>query len=175
MENGYTTWKSSFWFGDGIPHYYGDKVRQLFIAMAVLSFVGMPLWGKLLPFVGTVPQVGAALLLVLLAGFTSARNVLLMVANATVAAVSVLLLESTAILYQGQGVNPMELFYAREAGVLLMLAALYYSIKTVRAMMAGKLGHPDSPLEFAEPAELFPSTHEEHVPHTNSVSDYDGD
>lgn len=174
MENGYTSWKSSFWFGDGIPHYYGDKVRQYFIAAAVLSFIGMPLWGKLLPFLGTLPQVGAALLLVLLAGFTSPRNLLLMVANATVAGVSILLLESTAIIYEGLGTHPTELFLAREVAVLLLIGALYYSIKTVRAMMAGKLGQPDSPLEF-NAAPSYPDESSEQKRHSNEVSEYDGD
>lgn len=173
MENGYTTWKSSFWFGDGIPHYYGDKVRQLFIATAVLSFVVMPLWGDLLPFVGIIPQVGAGLLLVLLAGFTSARNVLVMIANATVSAVSILLLESTAIALQNTGTYKMELFLAREFGVLLMLGALYFSIKTVRAQLSGKMGHADSPLEFDEGVALPPVEHQTTT--MRDVSEYDGD
>lgn len=171
MENGYTTWKSSFWFGDGIPHYYGDKVRQLFIGTAVLSFVVMPLWGDLLPFVSIIPQVGAGLLLVLLAGFTSARNVLVMIANATVSAISILLLESSAIALQNTGTYKLELFLARELGVLLMLGALYFSIKTVRAQLSGKLGHMDSPLEFDKPVTLI----DEQIQHQQSVSEYDGD
>lgn len=171
MENGYTAWKSSFWFGDGIPHYYGDKVRQLFIATAMLSFVVMPLWGELLPFVGIIPQVGAGLLLVLLAGFTSAHNILVMIANATVSAVSILLLESTAIALQNTGAYRMELFLSRELGVLLMLGALYFSIKTVRAQMSGKLGHPDSPLEFGTSVSDVRTPEQ----YTHNVSEYDGD
>lgn len=174
MENGYTAWKSSFWFGDGIPHYYGDKVRQYFIAAAVLSFIGMPLWGKLLPFLGTLPQVGAALLLIFLAGFTSPRNTLLMVANATVAAVSILLLESTAIIYEGLGAHPTELFFAREVAVLLLIGALYYSIKTVRAQMSGKIGRPDSPLEF-DTTIIYPDVPSERSHTAYEVSEYDGD
>jgi hypothetical protein len=173
MENGYTTWKSSFWFGDGIPHYYGDKVRQLFIGTAVLSFVVMPLWGDLLPFVGIIPQVGAGLLLVLLAGFTSARNVLVMIANATVSAISILLLESSAIALQNTGMYKSELFLARELGVLLMLGALYFSIKTVRAQLSGKLGHFDSPLEFDETAPLVGINPE--AQRLQNISEYDGD
>lgn len=173
MENGYSSWKSSLLFGDGIPHYYGDTVRQLFIATAVLSFIVVPLWGDLLPFVGVVPQVAAALLLVLLAGFTSAHNQLVMIANATVSGVSVLLIESTAIALRGQGEHASALFYAREAAVLLLIAALYFSIKTIRAMMTGKLGHADTSLEFDEPIQ----THEDTSVQANerSISDYDGD
>jgi hypothetical protein len=155
MENGYSTWKSTIVWNHQIPHYYGDYVRSLFIAMAVLSFVVVPLWGDLLPF-NTFAQVGAALLLVLLAGLTNARNFFVMLTNATVAGVSVVLLEMYAVAFQHT--QSTELFIAREAGVLLMLAALYFSVKTVRAMLSGKLGHSDTSLEFDETAEPVVAT-----------------
>lgn len=149
MENGYSSWKSTVgWSGD-IPHYYGDYVRSLFIAMAVLSFVVIP-FGDLLPF-GIIPQVGASLLLVLLAALMSPRGVMLMLMSATVAGVSVVLLESYAIMLRSA--QSTEIFLAREAGVLLMLGALYFSVKTVRAMLSGKIGHADSPLEFDDASE----------------------
>lgn len=153
MENGYNSWRSSLDWGGGIPHYYGDYVRSLFIATAVLSFVALPLWGELVPF-GIIAEVGAALLLVLLAALTTARNLQVMLINATVAAVSVVLLETYAVLLHAQ--QPMQLFLAREAGVLLMLAALYFSVKTARGMISGKIGHKDTPLEFDEPIEPSP-------------------
>ena len=141
--------KTSLWIGAGIPHYYGDYVRVLFIAVAGLSFVVTPLWGDLLPF-PIVIQVAAALLLVLLAGLTSPRGMFIMVANATIAAISIVLLESAAIVLRMVGPNAQQLFIAREIGVLLLLGALYFSMKTIRGMMAGKTGHPDSPIEFLE-------------------------
>lgn len=154
------------WSGE-IPHYYGDFVRTCFITMAILSFVAMPLVGDLLPL-GIFAQVGAALLLVLLAALTSARNVLIMIANATVAGVSVLLLEFFAVLLQHS--QTPQLFFAREAGVLLMLAALYWSVKTIRAMLSGKIGHADSSLEFDEaPEESIP------VVARQTPGEFDGD
>jgi hypothetical protein len=71
-----------------------------------------------------------------------------MIANATVAGVSVVLLESFAVLLHHA--QSTQLFLAREAGVLLMLAALYFSVKTLRGMLTGKIGHQDTPLEFDE-------------------------
>jgi Ni/Fe-hydrogenase subunit HybB-like protein len=158
MENGYSSWRSTIAWSQEIPHYYGDYVRPLFIAMAVLSFVAMPLWGDLLP-VGIIPQVGASLLLVLLAALTSARNLPVMLVNATVAGVSVVLLETVAIVRHHVDTTP--LFLAREAGVLLMLAALYFGVKTIRSMLTGKIGHQDSPLEFDETAEPIVPPHPE--------------
>ena len=144
---GYTTWKTRLAPGHDIPHYYGDYVRPLFILTAILALVATPLWGPLLPF-GAVAQVGASLALVLLAGLTNAKNIYLMAANATVSAVSVFLLEIAAIALKTGG--SIELFAAREVCALLMLGALYFSIKTMRGMLTGKIGHPDSPLEFEE-------------------------
>lgn len=149
MNNGYTNMKSSLWLGEGISHYYGDYVRSFLIAAAALSFIATPLWGDLLPF-GVVTQVGASLLLVLLAGLTSPRSPYVMIATATVSAVSILFLESAAIMLKGEGENSIALFFAREASVLLLLGALYFSLKTVRGMMAGKMGHSDTPVEFFE-------------------------
>lgn len=172
MANGYSVWKSSIPAGHEIPHYYGDYVRLLFIATAMLSLVALPLWGNLIPFVSIYLQVGAPLLLVLLAGLTSARNLYAMLANATVSGVSALLLEFAAIMYSMSGPHGVELFIAREVAVLLMLCSLYFSIKTIRAMESGKLGRTDSPLEFVDetetafvpPVERYRST---------DISDYD--
>lgn len=150
MQNGYSSWRSTVGWSRGIPHYYGDYVRSLFIAMAVLSFVVMPVLGDLLPF-GVVASVGASLLMVLLAALTSPRSQLVMIANATISGVSVVLLETFAVVLQHT--QSVQLFLAREAGVLLMLGALYFSVKTVRAMLSGKIGHSDTPLEFDETAE----------------------
>ena len=146
-EEGYSNWKARLPQGSGIPHYYGDIVRILFLLMAVESFVVVPLLGDLLPF-GIVAEVGAGVLLVLLAGLTNAKSMIVLIADATLAGVSVLLLEMTAITMRTT--DSMQLFAAREVGVLLMLGALYFSVKTIRGMMAGKIGHADSPLEFDE-------------------------
>lgn len=154
MQDGYNTWRSSLDWSGNIPHYYGDYVRSLFIAMAILSFVAMPLWGSLVPL-GIALEVGAALLLVLLAGLTTPRSLYVMLINATVSAVSVVLLETFAITLGTE--QSMQLFLAREAGVILMLAALYFSVKTARAMLSGKLGRKDTPLEFDENATPGPA------------------
>lgn len=145
---GYTNWKSRLAPGHDIPHYYGDYIRPLFILTAILALVATPLWGDLLPF-GPVAQVGASVLLVLLAGLTNAKSMYIMAADATVSAVSVFLLEIAAIGLRTS--STMELFAAREVCAILMLGALYFSVKTLRGMITGKTGHPDSPLEFEEP------------------------
>lgn len=117
-------------------HYYGDRVRELFVGAAFLSFIAMPLWGNILPF-GTFTQICAGLLLVLLAGLTDPKNQLVMVLNALYAGASVLLLESAAITLRTT--ESWQLFGVREAASLILLIAFYFSVKTVRAMSLGKI------------------------------------
>ena len=119
-----------------VEHYYGDRVRELFVATAVVSLVCIPLWGDLLPF-GTFVQILAPLVLVLLAGLTNPFGTMIHVYDAIVAALGTILVEYTAVeLYHVQSV---ELFAAREVAALLLLFAFYWSVKTARAKAQGKL------------------------------------
>ena len=45
-------------------------------------------------------------------------------------------------------ITPFLLFAAREAAALVLLFAFYYSVKTLRAMMLGKIGRMERPSEF---------------------------
>lgn len=130
-----------------IPHYYGDRVRELFVLTAVVSFVAVALWGDLLPY-GTLTQVAAGLCLVLLAGLTNPHSKAILMTNTIVSGVSVLLLETTAIALHR--VQSTEIFFARELAAVLLLAAFYFSVKTLRAMALGKVGKVARPNEFAD-------------------------
>lgn len=130
-----------------IPHYYGDYVRELFVAAAALTAVAIPVWGDLLP-IGTPLQVAGMLLLVILAGLTNPHGKLIMLYNATVAAIGVLLFEVAAVTYYA--VEPFTLFMLREAAAILLLFALYFSVKTIRAMSLGKLGKKDLPVDLED-------------------------
>lgn len=130
-----------------IPHYYGDYVRALFLAAAVLSLVAIPVFGDLLPF-GTFAQVGGALLLVLLAGLTNPHSKMLMMCDVIVSGVAVLLLESTAISFYAS--DSSALFISREAAAVALMFAFYFGIKTLRAMSLGKVGRAERPWEFED-------------------------
>src|SRR3989344_1476434 len=130
-----------------IEHYYCDYVRALFLAAAVLSSVAIPLFGDLLPF-GTFAQVGCALLLVLLAGLTNPHSQMFMLYDAIVSGVGGFLLESTAISFYSA--DTVELFASREVAALALIFAFYFSIKTLRAMMLGKVGKVERPWEFED-------------------------
>lgn len=128
-----------------IAHYHGDRVRELFLAGAVLSFVALPIWGNLLPF-GTFVQVSAGLLLVLLAGLTNPHSKGVLMLDTLFSGLSVLLLESAAISLRATETWP--LFIIREVSALLLLIAFYFCVKTLRAMSLGKIGKPGDPNEF---------------------------
>ena len=137
----------SLWGSHDIPHYYGDYVRQFFVAAAALSVLAIPVWGDLLPF-GTLVQVGSAVVLVLLAGLTNPHGRGTLLLDAAVAGLGLLFIEAAAIsFYQTQ---PFMLFVAREAVALLLLFAFYFSVKTVRAMSMRQVGHPFKVGEFDE-------------------------
>lgn len=128
-----------------IPHYYGDYVRSLFLAVAVLAGVAIPVFGPIVPL-STVAQVGSIILLVLLAGLTNPHGKILLIADAFVAGLGILLVETVAIsLYS---IDSFELFVAREVAAVALLFAFYFSIKTLRAMAFGKVGRTEPPSEF---------------------------
>lgn len=135
---------------DTIPHYHGDKVRFLFLATVALGFIGIPFWGHLIPF-GSLFEVTGGIVLVVLAGLANPRSRWVMLLSVVAAAFGAFLLEGAAISFHAK--DSVELLLAREAGALMLGAALYYSVKTLRAMTQGKIGEWPTPWEFDKPAE----------------------
>lgn len=133
-----------------IPHYYGDYVRVFFITAAILAAFGIPVFGPVVP-VGAFIQVAGIVILVLLAGLTNPHGIFVLWLDAIVAGLGVLFLESAAIsLYS---IDQLGVFFGREIMVILLLLALYFSIKTLRAIARHQLGHTESLGEFNEPEE----------------------
>ena len=132
---------------ENIPHYYGDFVRLLFVATAALSFLAIPIWGQILPY-GIVFEVIAGIVLVVLAGLTNPHSKWVMYWNILVSGLGAFLLEITAISLQPSSATM--LLAIREVSVLLLITALYFSIKTARAMSQGKIGELPRPWEFED-------------------------
>lgn len=131
-----------------IPHYYGNHVRVFFLTAAVLSFISIPLWGHLLPF-GTTFEVIGGVVLIILAGLTSPSSRGVMIWNVVVSGFAASLLELSAISFKSH--NSIELLIAREGAAVLLLAGLYFSVKTLRAMNQGVLGQWPVPWDFEKP------------------------
>ena len=102
--------------------------------------VVVPLWGDLLPFgeQGALLQIAIAIGLVILAGFTSPRSMLSIVLDLFAAGIGAFLLEAAAISFYRT--DSWLLFFARELVAVMLLFALYFSVKTLRAMLVGSIG-----------------------------------
>lgn len=127
-----------------VVHYYGDYVRQIFIASAVIMAVALPLWGSLLPNFPIIVEVTMIVVLVALAGLTSPRSKLIMTINALLSGIGAILLEYAAITNYSS--DSFMIFTAREAAAILLLFALYFSVKTIRAMSLKQI-HTKGPSE----------------------------
>ena len=137
----YMIWDSMFdsrFSWQKIPHYYGDVVRVLFVVVAVLLLISIPMFGTVLPF-GVPAQIVGAIILVLCAAFTNPHSKWIVVANAIIAGCAVMLFEAAGIFLYTKDAIP--LFFVREAGALLMLFALYFSVKTARSFIMHTIGH----------------------------------
>lgn len=134
---------------DLIPHYHGDIVRILFVTTAALSFFSIPLFGHLLPKFGTLFEVAGGILLIALAGLTNPYGRHIMTLNIIVSGIGTFLFELTAISYREY--DSIQLLIIREIGVLLLISALYFSVKTARAMAQGTA----QPIEQFQPVETM--------------------
>lgn len=143
-----TDWQTpDFMKKKNVPHYYGDSVRNMFIASAVIYTVSLPLFGSLLPF-SVYIGIALVLLLVFLAGITNPHSQLLMFVNVLVAGIGVYLMQTAAISFFNQ--DSSILFILRQAVVILLLIAFYDSVKTARNMLIGKIGSAPAPNEFSK-------------------------
>lgn len=135
-----------FFHGSGIMHYYGDVVREIFVALAVLTLIAVPLAGDLLP-VGWPTEIVIAIGLIFLAGFTNPHSATFIACDMIVAALGIFFIESTAITHYQT--DSAFLFFLREVAVILLLFAFYHSVKTTRAFAVGKIGKNASYNEFS--------------------------
>lgn len=136
-----------FPFGPSIAHYYGDYVRQIFIVTAAIMLITAPFIIErapvLLPF-----EIGGAIILAILAALTNPKKTWVLMADALVAGVGVLVFEILALGAYNAG--SMIVFILLEAITLAFLFALYFSLKTLRAMMHGQIGKRPKYGEFVQ-------------------------
>ena len=132
---------------ENIRHYYGDIVRQLFVAVAALMLIAAPLYADSVR--GQMPFIAAAaLFMVGLAAFTSPHNKTVMMLNVVVSGAAIVLYEAWALLGYQDGA-PIA-FVLREAVVVVLLGAFYFSTKTWRAMLTDQIGREHGAGEFGD-------------------------
>lgn len=114
-------------------HYYGDAVRFLFMLAAIIMLITLPFLSGKLP-VSTYAAILIILIIGILAGITNPLQKWISVLNAAIAvggssafeyyAVKSLISYQVTTLY----------FVTNQVLAIVFLFALYYSIKTLRAM-----------------------------------------
>jgi hypothetical protein len=132
-----------------VEHYYGDHVRQLFIVAAALMLLGAPFYATNLraelPF-----EIIGALALVALAGIATPHSKTVWIASSIVAGVALVIYESWALFAYEE--STWLQFILRELIALLLFAAFYFSVKTLRAFMLRQVGRADAVDDFERDA-----------------------
>ncbi|MDE2071134.1 MAG: hypothetical protein KGI70_00130 [Patescibacteria group bacterium] len=119
----------------GVRHYYGDIVRWLFVAAALVMIVALPVYPDLIAYPVSL-QLAWAVVLIVFAALTSPRRAWPSFGDAILAVLGLVLFETIAIsAYEGSAWVP---FMLREGFAVLYALALYFSIKTVRARVMGR-------------------------------------
>lgn len=129
--------------GPRVPHYYGDNVRKLFIIASVMMLVFVPLFGVIAAFVLPLQIVGAMILIVL-AALTSPTKELSLVADALAAGAGIVTFEIVAIA--SYLMDNIVGFIANEVLSFVFILALYFALKTIRAMRTRQIGKRDLPV-----------------------------
>jgi len=120
-----------------LAHYYGDIVRKLFFAAAILMLAGLPFFADRLP-VSTIESLVIIVAIGFFAGLTNPVEPFPAIINTLTSAVAVVVFEYYAVLnYQLNSVGD-SLFLVDQALAIIFLFALYYGTKTLRAMIVDK-------------------------------------
>lgn len=132
-----------------IPHYYGDLVRQFFLAAVALMLFTAPFYAESftvqMPFI-----VVGALVLIALAALTNPRGKAIMMLNAVAAGVGLIMYEAWALFQYRQ--DDYIALVLLEGCALIFLFAFYFSMKTWRAMMMNMVGKDADNNEFGATA-----------------------
>lgn len=111
-------------------HYYGDRVRSIYVGMAVLMLAMSPFVQDRLPFPALL-SVFAVVVLTIVAGLITPKTITVIVLNFLVSIASVVVFGKEAILTYSR--NYKDIFFI--GNFILSIAslfALYYSSKTLR-------------------------------------------
>lgn len=131
----------------GVSHYYGDIVRQVFVAASAVMLVASPFYADSLK--SEIPfYVAGALVLIILAALTNPHNRSVLLADAVAAGVGVAIFEVWAL--GSYETSTWVEFLLRQGIALLFLVAFYFSMKTVRAFSMHQIGKWAAPGEFDE-------------------------
>lgn len=124
-----------------ISHYYGDAVRTLFIAAAVLMIVGAPFYSD--GYANVQYIILGVIAIVALAALTNPRKILFAVFDAVAAGIGLCLYSLWAL--EGYRAEEPLAYVLRGAIAVIFLFTFYFSMKTLRAMMLHQVGKHEDP------------------------------
>ena len=119
-----------------IPHYFGNIVRRLFILVGLIILFVLPFFKNFLP----VANVIVIIAVVFLGTFAAMTNPLLPSTNrvnVAIAAIGLVVFENMAV--SSYGAVPFEQSLLYQALAIIFLFALYFGVKTLRAMSLGQI------------------------------------
>lgn len=130
-----------------MKHYWGDATRQLLIVAAVIIMIGSPflvdIFGPSL-----ILNVIAVLIIVGFAALTNPRKRWVIMGDAVIAGVGVVIFGGSAVLsYQSLGLVSTAAYLGLG---LVFLAAFYFAMKTLRAMLLQQVETDESLVEEKE-------------------------
>lgn len=119
-------------------HYYGDRIRGLFVFTGVLMTITLPFFSSIIKLPITISLI-AMLGLAILGGFLNPVQKSIIVIDTIVSIVAFLVFEYYAVttyMYAEPGVSMNVYFYwLNQIFALLFFLAVYLSIKTLRGKM----------------------------------------
>jgi hypothetical protein len=114
-------------------HYYGDAVRFLFMLAAIIMLITLPFLSSKLP-VSIYVAILVILIISVLAGITNPLQKWISVLNAAIAVGASSVFEYYAVKSFVNNQVTTLYFVTNQVLAIVFLFALYYSIKTLRAM-----------------------------------------
>lgn len=119
-----------------IVHYYGDTVRQLFLAAGIIIALSIPFFAHLIP-VPNLISLAVVLVLVFLAGYTSPRKKMVIMIDVLTSALAILVFGNHASLIWSSNHKDWHstiFFWMLITLVIIFIFAFYYSVKSFRWM-----------------------------------------
>jgi hypothetical protein len=116
-----------------ISHYYGDNVRKLFVAGAIIMTAMLPFFSARVSEPVTLSIIGI-LVLGVAAGLTSPKQPLTAMLDMLIALAAVVIFERYAVRLYGEGEGTSLFFLINQTLSIIFLIALYFATKTLRGM-----------------------------------------
>ena len=112
-------------------HYYGDVVRQLFLASGILILLTMPIYKQILP-IDFIVITFFVVVLALAAGVTTPSQKWIIVVDTIISMIFLLTFQYFSFTYYAY--DSFIIFLIRQLIAIIFLFSLYYSVKTLRAI-----------------------------------------